>query len=42
MVEKLRVKPKPKSLHTVDILEESPHIEVGVDSQDRSMDFLYK
>ena len=46
MVEKLKVKPKPRSLHTVDIVEEShhsnPHIEAEVDSQDRSLDYLYK
>ena len=46
MVEKLKVKPKPSSLHNVDIVEESlhmtPHIEAEVDSQDRSLDYLYK
>ena len=29
MVEKLRMKPKTKSLHTVDLVEESPHTKVG-------------
>ena len=42
MVEKLRMKPKTKSLHTVDLVEESLHTEVWADSQDRSMDFLYR
>ena len=46
MVEKLRAKPKPRSLHTIDTVEEShhsvPHVEVEVDSQDRSLDYLYK
>ena len=34
MVEKLRMKPKAKSLYTVDLVE--------ADSQERSMDFLYR
>ena len=46
IVEKLKVKPKPRSLYTVDIVEEShhsiPHIEAKVGSQDRSLDYLYK
>ena len=42
MVEKLSTKPKTKSLHTVDVVEESPHIEVRTDSQDKSMDLLYR
>ena len=42
LVEKLRTKPKTKSLHNVNIVEESPHTEVGVDSQDRNLDFLYR
>ena len=36
------MKPKTKSLHTVNLVEESQHIKVGADSQDRSMDFLYR
>ena len=46
MVEKLRAKPKPRSLHTINTMEEShhsvPHMEVEVDSRDRSLDYLYK
>ena len=46
MVEKLRAKPKPWSLHTIDTVEDShhslPHVEVKVDSRDRSLDYLYK
>ena len=46
MVEKLRAKPKPRSLHTIDTVEEShhsvPHMEAEVDSRYRSLDNLYK
>ena len=46
MVEKLRAKPKPRSLHTIDTVEDGhhsvPHMEVEVDSRDRSLDYLYK
>ena len=41
MVEKLRMKPKTKSLQTVDLIEEIPHTEVGR-TPDRSIDFFYR
>ena len=46
MVEKLKEKPKPRSLHTINTVEDShhsvQHVEVEVDSRDRSLDYLYK
>ena len=42
MVEKLRMKPKPKSIHTIDVIEQTPNIKVRSESCDKSMDLLYR
>ena len=35
------MKPKP-SVHTIDVIEETPNIEVRPNSRDKSMDLLYR
>ena len=40
--EKSKTKPKVKSVHPVDVLEESPHIEVRTEVRDKSMDQVYR
>ena len=42
MVEKSRTKPKVKSVHTVHVMEETPHIEVRTEARDKSMDLVYR
>ena len=42
MVEKSKTKPKVKSVHPIDVLEESPHIKVRTEVRDKSMDQVYR